>query len=230
MPDLNFQIRGVDAPPHSAVPKLAFELNVRNTTAEERVHSVVLNCQIRFEAPGRSYSDEERDRLRELFGAPEQWGRSLRSLSWTQVDTTISSFEEQTTVELPVECTYDLHVAASKYFYALEGGDVPLLFLFSGTCFYKGAEGRLQVSQIARSKEASFHMPVETWDKMIEHHFPSKTWLSLREDVFDRLYAYKRRHGLPTWEQAVEHMLSEADQKTERTPDREREEQQEVTP
>jgi hypothetical protein len=34
---------------------------------------------------------------------------------------------------MPVTCTYDLEVVAAKYFYALEDGEVPLEFLFSGT-------------------------------------------------------------------------------------------------
>ena len=32
-------------------------------------------------------------------------------------------------------------------------------------------------------------------------------WLYLRRDVFERLYDYKVRHEIPTWEQALESML-----------------------
>jgi len=29
----------------------------------------------------------------------------------------------------------------------------------------------------------------------------------LRRDVFERLYEFKSRHGIPTWEQVIERML-----------------------
>ena len=35
---------------------------------------------------------------------------------------------------------------------------------------------------------------------MMEHYYPNTAWLCLRKDVFDRLYRYKSRRGLPTWE------------------------------
>ena len=38
-------------------------------------------------------------------------------------------------------------------------------------------------------------------------YYPNTSWLCLRTDVFDRLYQYKSRSGLPTWEQALERLL-----------------------
>jgi hypothetical protein len=43
---------------------------------------------------------------------------------------------------------------------------------------------------------------------MMEMHYPNTAWLCLQRDVFDRLYQYKMRHGLPTWEQAIERALA----------------------
>jgi hypothetical protein len=40
---------------------------------------------------------------------------------------------------------------------------------------------------------------------------PFSAWLCLRQDVFDQLYQFKVRHGLPTWEQAIERLLALAD-------------------
>ena len=58
-------------------------------------------------------------------------------------------------------CTYDLEVAAVKYFYSLPGGHVPLTFVFSGTIFYKGDDGRLQIVQVPWSCAARFRLPVK---------------------------------------------------------------------
>ena len=43
-------------------------------------------------------------------------------------------------------------------------------------------------------------------------YYPNTSWIQLRRDVFDRLYEYKMRHGIPTWEQAVERMLPPVDE------------------
>jgi hypothetical protein len=101
-------------------------------------------------------------------------------------------------------------VAASKYFNALEGGEVPLEFLFSGTVFYAGADGRLQVGRIGWDKDADYRLPVSVWRAMIDRYFPDSAWLRLRRESFDRLTAYKARHTLLTWEDAVDKLLREA--------------------
>ena len=58
-------------------------------------------------------------------------------------------------------------------------------------------------------------MPVQTWRGLMEQFFPQSAWIYLPRDVFDRLYAYKRRHGLPTWEGAVERLLASGGVKEE---------------
>jgi hypothetical protein len=52
-------------------------------------------------------------------------------------------------------------------------------------------------------------MPVRIWQELMEHHYPNSAWVSLHRDAFERLYAYKRRQGLPTWEQTIEQLLAE---------------------
>jgi len=42
-------------------------------------------------------------------------------------------------VSLP--CTYDMEVASGKYFASLDGGEIPLALLFSGSVFLGGANG-----------------------------------------------------------------------------------------
>lgn len=99
-------------------------------------------------------------------------------------------------------------MAATKYFDGLEGGEVTLCFLFSGTIFYKAGDGRLQVAQVPWDKEANFRLPVQVWKAMMEHYYPNRAWLELRKDVFDRLRQYARAQGLTNPEQAVEALLA----------------------
>jgi hypothetical protein len=215
MPDLNFQVEEVIAVPFAAAPQLAFKLRITNAVAEEPVHSVALRCQIQIAATRRRYSPQDQERLLDLFGTPERWSQTLRSMLWTHVTIVVPPFTESTTVDLPVPCTYDFNVAATKYFYSLEDGEVPLLFLFSGTVFYPVEDGALQVAQIPWNKEASFRLPVQVWKKMMDLYYPNSAWLYLQKDVFDRLYRYKIQRGLPTWEQVMESLLPPIEERVE---------------
>jgi len=207
MPDLNFEVVGAEVPPFAAVPTLVFKLSVENSNAQERIYSVALRCQIQLAVTRRHYSPNEQARLLEVFGEPKRWGETLRSLLWTTVSTVVPQFSGSATVDLPVPCTYDFEVVSTKYFDALEDADIPLTFLFSGTIFYEGEEGYVQVGQISWSKDASYRLPVATWRAMIERYYPNSAWIRLHKDVFDRLYHYKAIHGLPTWEEVIERLV-----------------------
>jgi hypothetical protein len=210
MPDLSFQVEGAEAQPFSAAPLLVFKLRVTNGDADEPIHTVALRCQIRLEVTGRRYSAQEQKRLLDLFGEPERWGQTLRSMLWTHTSVIASSFRGSTLLDLPVPCTFDFNVAATKYFAGLEDGEVPLSLLFSGTVFYEAEGGSLQVAQIPWDREARFRLPVSVWREMMEVYYPNTAWLALRRDVFDRLQEYKRRRGIPTWEQTLESIIPES--------------------
>ena len=92
--------------------------------------------------PGATTPPEEESRLRDLFGEPERWGQTLRAMLWTHASVVVPPFSGEAMADLPVACTYDFNVAATKYFYALEDGEIPLDFLFSGSVFYRGRRGR----------------------------------------------------------------------------------------
>jgi hypothetical protein len=238
MPDLDFGVVDAEVLPFAAGPTMLFKLHIQNAVVAEQIHSIMLRAQVRIEPTRRHYDPETEARLLELFGAPYQWGETLRSLLWTHATTIVPRFSGSTIAELPILCTYDFEVAAAKYFYALEDGVVPLLFLFSGTVFYTPAAvplpdspltrgesdsarrangaGGLQIAQIPWEKEAPFRLPVRLWKEMMERYFPNSAWLRVRKDVFDRLYAYKARHALPTWEDALDHLLQGREAELER--------------
>jgi hypothetical protein len=167
----------------------------------------MVQAQIQILAPQRPYSGGEKVRLEDLFGTPDRWGQTLRNRLWAHSSASAGQFSGTTEVVLPVQCTYDFNVIATKYFYALEGGEVPLLFLFSGTIFYSEAERGLQVQQIPWDKECVYRMPVKVWAELMNHHYPNSAWLSLRRDVFEKLAAYKSKFGALTWEEAIERLL-----------------------
>lgn len=212
MPDLRVQVEGAEVTPFAMVPLLTFRLRVTNASPDETIHNVVLRCQIQIEATKRHYGAGEEARLRDLFGEPERWGQTLRAMLWTHANVVVPPFTGEVTAELPVPCTYDFNIAATKYFYALEEGDIPLDFLFSGSVFYQDGDSALQVAPISWSLEARFRLPVKTWRLLMDTYYPNIAFVELRRDVFDRLYQYKVRHGIPTWEQAVERILPPVDE------------------
>ena len=215
MPDLDFGVEGAEVLKFAAVPSLLFKLRIENAE-KEPIRSVALNTQIRIAATRRHYDTVEQERLLEVLGEPHRWGSTLRSLLWTHTNLQVPPFAGSTVVDMPVPCTYDLEVIGSKYFHALEGGEVPLEFLFSGTVYYAGEGGRLQIGRISWEKEAEFRLPVRLWKEMMERYFPNSAWIRLRKDAFDQLYDYKVRRGLPTWEAAVEALLRASEQEVGR--------------
>jgi hypothetical protein len=207
MPELNFKIEGAEAGKFSASPQLFLKLRLNNSDPSETIHSVVLRCQIQLEVTRRRYTAEEQKKLHDLFGEPERWSQTLRNLLWTHVNVNVPPFHGETAVDIPVPCTFDFNVGATKYFHGLGDGLVPLCVMFSGTIFYARDSGSLQVAPISWDKEARFNLPVKVWHDMMDAYYPNSAWIRLNRDIFERLYEYKVRHGVPTWEQALERML-----------------------
>ena len=207
MPDLSFEVIGAEASAYSVLPMLIFKMRIANANEEEQIQNVNLKCQIMLTVTRRRYNAGEKAKLYELFGEPERWGSTLRTFLWTHVTTVVPRFSGSTIVDLPVPCSYDFEVVSTKYFNALEDGEIPLTFLFSGTIFYQGEAGNLQIGQISWSKEASYRLPVALWKEAIEASFPNSAWIRMQKDVFDQLYQYKITHGLITWEEALTSLL-----------------------
>jgi hypothetical protein len=206
MPDLRFEAIGAEAVPHAVAPTLALRLRISDAQGAD-IHSISLRCQIQIESPKRRYNEEEQRRLTDLFGEASRWSQTLRTMLWTNAAVTVGPFARSIELDLPVPCTYDFNVASAKYFDALQDGEAPLLLLFSGTVFYRAADGALQVEQIPWSRECAYRLPVRAWKQMMAIYYPNSAWLCLRKDVFDRLHAYKMSRGLPTWEQTLESII-----------------------
>jgi hypothetical protein len=215
IPDLDFAVLSAEAVPFCVVPTLAFKLRI-TSAGQDPIQAVALDCQLRIEAQKRRYEPGEKDALFDLFGTPDEWSRTLRSLLWTHTNANVPQFTGGTEFDLRVQCTYDFNVIAARYFHALEGGDVPVLLLFSGSVFFNGEHGELQIGRISWNKEASFRLPVQVWKDLMEIYYPNIAWLALERDLFNRLAAFKSERGLPTWERAIEALLAESQEPAER--------------
>jgi hypothetical protein len=189
---------------------MAFELRIERADGGP-VHSIALTTRIQVLSPARSYDMETGNRLLELFGPWEQWSSSLRNLLWTQVTATVPAFVDSTRLDLLVPCPFELEIPISKYLNAVREGVIPLEFLFSGTVFYPGGGGGLQITQIPWDRAARFDLPAGTWHELVQSFFQDRAWMQLRRGTMDRLYRYKSRQALPSWDDAICSLLAETE-------------------
>jgi hypothetical protein len=213
MAELAFDCIGARADKYAVVPQMFMTLRISETSGR-RVEAIALRCQIRIEPARRRYSDDEAERLNDLFGDTQRWADTLKPVQFTNVPIMVPGFTGSTEIDLPVPLTYDMEIGATRYFAGLDEGEVPLLLLFSGSVFTV-ADGKMSVTQVPWSKEASYRLPVSIWREAIDAHFPNSSWIKLSATAMDELLRFKLRRGLPTWESAVLALLDEAAEPSE---------------
>jgi Family of unknown function (DUF6084) len=179
----------------AAAPTMVFSVSATEKSGLA-IQSMALSVQVMIDPSRRGYDQDSRERLAELFGPPSSWAPSTQGLSWARVGAAVPSFSGDTVFALEVPCTYDLEVAATKYFYALRDGVVPLSFHFYGTIFYAGPDGRLQMTPVPWSSSARFGMPVAAWQTMISEHYPGGGWIRLEARTLELLNARRAERGL----------------------------------
>jgi hypothetical protein len=211
MTDLRFSVTGAACEAHAAVPTLMFRLLAEELSGT-KVHALALRCQVRIEPARRAYNAEERAKLYELFGDAGQWGSSVRPFLWAHLATVVGAFEGSAELDLPMGLSYDFEVVASKYMHALSGGEIPLVFLFSGTVF-SVSEGGFAAEPVPWDRSAQFRLPVSLWRQCMGSYFPGTGWLRLSREAIDGLARFKAERALPSFDMAVEQLLKEAGQK-----------------
>lgn len=208
MAELSFECLGARPDPYGTSPTLLFTLRVSEVDGG-RVHAVALRVQMRIEPQRRRYRDDEAELLTHLFGERARWGDTLKPMQFTTVSIMVPSFRGSTEIDVPVPVSYDLEVAAGKYFHALADGVVPIALMFSGTVFSKGETG-FWVDQISWNTDVSYAMPIAVWQNLMNTYFPGEAWIRLSRDTVDELLRYKAKHAIPTWDAAMTALLKQA--------------------
>jgi len=208
-PEPEFAVLGARPVRYAAAPMLAIDLQVSEPTGRQ-VYMIALSIQLMIEPARRRYDASAHERLVELFGPPERWAVTTRSLVWCQLDVLVPSFTGSTTVSVPVACHYDLELAAAKYLHALEDGEAPMAMHFNGTVYYRDDRGALQMVLVPWNTSIDFRLPVSVWRETIEHYYPRKSWLTVASDTFDSLQREKLARGLATLDATVQALIDEA--------------------
>jgi hypothetical protein len=188
---------------------LTLDLQISEPSGRQ-VYMIALRIQLMIEPARRGYDDQTRAKLVELFGEPERWAVTTRSLVWSQLDVLVPAFTGTTTVSVPVACSSDLELAAAKYLYSLPDGMAPLALHFNGTIYYRDDDGALQMVLVPWSTSIDFRMPVSVWRETIEHYYPGMGWAALHADTLAALQRAKVDRGLATLDATVSELLREA--------------------
>ena len=207
-PEVEFAVLGARPVKYAAAPMLALDLEVTEA-AGRQVYMLALSIQLMIEPARRAYDTTAHERLVELFGAPERWAVTTRSLVWAALDVVVPAFTGRTTVTVPLACHYDLELAAAKYLHALTDGEAPLALHFNGMVYYPGQDGRLQIVLLPWSNSIGFRMPVRVWRETIEHYYPGTAWLGLRSETLGSLQRAKLERGLATLDDTITALLDE---------------------
>lgn len=201
-----FTVLDIAATAYAAAPELTARIRIEEPTGQ-RVHAIALHCQVRIEPQRRRYELADEIGLRALFGDRDRWSQTLKPFQWMQCHTTVQGFTCSTEVDLALPCTYDFDVTGARYLHAIGEGDVPLLLMFSGTVFTRGAQG-FGVQRLPWDSEARYDLPVRVWRDMIATYYPHSGWIRLDHDVLAALGDYRARHGLVSWEETVTRLLA----------------------
>ena len=208
-PEVAFAVLGARPVKYAAAPTLALDLEITESHGRH-VYMLALSVQLMIEPARRAYDDTAHERLVELFGAPERWAVTTRSLVWSTRDVVVPAFTGRTTVTVPIDCHYDLELAAAKYLHALTDGEAPLALHFNGMVYYPGEGGALQIVLLPWSNSIGFRMPVAVWRETIEHYYPGTAWVGLRAETLEALQRAKLARGLATLDDTLTALLGEA--------------------
>jgi hypothetical protein len=205
--ELGFSVTEIVPERYAASPMLSARIHVTEATGAV-VHAMALRCQVRIEPQRRRYDDGV-EGLSDLFGGRERWATTLKSLLWMHASTMVQGFSDAIDIELPLPCSYDFDVAATKYLHAIGSGEIPLSFLFNGTVFTRGATG-FEVEQIPWHTDIEFRMPAATWRDAIDLFFPNAGWIRADRSSITALDRFRTEHGLTGWEETISALLSAA--------------------
>jgi hypothetical protein len=209
IPEPDFEVLSARTVRYAAAPMLALELKVAEPSGRT-VYMIALTIQLMIDPARRRYDDATRAKLLELFGEPERWAVTTRSLVWCKLDVLVPAFTGSTVVSVPISCSYDLELAAAKYLYSLPDGEAPLALHFNGIIYYRGDDGRMQMVLVPWTKSIDFRMPVSVWRDTVEHYYPKTGWVALHSETLEALQQAKLDRGLATLDACVRALIDEA--------------------
>ena len=189
MPDLTFQVEGVEA--DAACGRAAVEFQA----ADHERRSGGIDSERRLALPDANRSARAAA-IRPKTGPAARFVRRAGPLephaAHDAVDArerVVPPFSGETIVDLPVPCTFDFNVAATKYFTASQTARCRWRCYSAARFSIATPEGGLQVdANPLGQRGAAIRCRSRIWQEMMDVYYPNGAWLRLRRDVFERLY------------------------------------------
>lgn len=203
-----FEIVSVEPVARSVEPTLGFHGRITDASMRP-IYTIALTAIVMIEPGKRSYADGEREKLLELFGTPERWAATTGGFRWANTQTMVHGFTGEGEFGLKVPVSYDMEIASSKYFGAIEDGDVPLRFHFNGSIFYERGDGQVQIAPVAWDRSERFLMPIDAWHRLSAEHHPNRGWIPLHTETVTRLEQLKAAMGAPTFDDCLAKILDQ---------------------
>lgn len=197
MSKLEFEMVDVLAETRPAAPTLRLRLRLR--ADGPAVDAIALRVRVQIEPWRRRYAEREQALLSELS--------ATTALQWSETAAALAGFDGETTFDIPVACTYDVQVAAGKYWTALEDGSVPVRLFFNGTIF-RGAPNGFNVEMLPWDLECAGEIPVATWQRAMDACFSGQAWIRVDRGIFDALRRYRTAHHHTSWDDTMSALLA----------------------
>ena len=144
-----------------------------------------------------------------FLARPERWSRTVRPLLWMNTTVAVPGFTDNVLVDLQLPVHFRLQCRGDEVFPCARCGRYPDLCDVQRHRFLSRSPTKLsRWPRCPGTAKPTSACPVSVWKEMMEMHFPNTAWLCLQRDVFEQLYEYKVRHGIPTWEQAIRRALA----------------------
>ena len=161
-------------------PNLPARLRIEETTGEP-VHALALRCQVRIEPQRRRYDDAEERALLDLFGDRTRLAADPQAVpvdARARPSRRGSPGAPRSTCRCRAPTTSTSR--APRYLHALRDGEVPLLFLFSGTVFSRGTHRLRRHPGAVGPARPGTGCRSRVWRDLMEAHFPGTEWLRMR--------------------------------------------------
>ena len=117
-----FAVLGVEVVEDAVAPDPALPARRLRADSEREIFTIALTAQINVEPARRDHDAATRERLVDLFGEPERWPATTHPFLWAHATTLVPTFTRRGRCSrCPCRRTFDLEIAAARYFASLAG-------------------------------------------------------------------------------------------------------------
>ncbi len=211
MVDLLFNVEGVDVEKFSATPLLLFSLRIATAEPQRRIENVMLNCQIRIDPTLRVYSAAERERLGELFGAPSAGAKPCTVCCGRTPMWRFRAFRARPWFACRPSARMISASRARSFFMAWSKERFRSRFSSAARSSTRMRRTPCRSSRFAGPRRRSFRLQAQMWRDLMDNYYPNCDLLRIGSETFDRLYRFKRRRGLLSFDDVLDELLQQAE-------------------